>query len=86
MTLNPEAPPFQTPTSTLYVSTSKNALLQTAQGIFYNPKKPSSILKVRAVLDTGSQRSYVTDTVKKALELELKKVQQLSIAAFRTST
>ncbi len=68
-TLNP---PFQTPTSTLYVGTSKNALLQTAQVVLYNPEKPSSTLKARAVLDTGSQWLCATDTVKKALKLESK--------------
>lgn len=55
--INPETPPFQAPTSTLYIGTCKNALLQTAQVTLYNPDRPSSILKVRAVLDTGSQRS-----------------------------
>ena len=80
--LNPQAPPFQTPTSTLYVGTSKNALLQTAQVVLYSPERPSSTMKVRAVLDTGSQRLYVTEAVKKALNLELKEVQQLSIATF----
>jgi len=84
--LNPDTPPFQVPTSTLYIGTSKNVLLQTAQVILYNPKRPSSTLKVRAVLDTGSQRSYATDTVKKALNLESKEVQRLSIATFGSTT
>jgi len=77
--LNPDTPPFQVPTSTLYIGTSKNVLLQTAQVILYNPKKAKLDLKVRAVLDTGSQRSYATDTVKKALNLESKEVQRLQL-------
>ena len=83
--LNPEAPSFQVPTSTLYIGTSKNAFLQTAQVVLYNLEKPCSTLKVRAVLDTGSQRSYATDAVKKALHLESKEMQQLSIATFGTT-
>ena len=83
---NPQAPPFQVPTSTLYIGTSKNALLQTAQVVLYSPEWPNSTLKVRAVLDTGNQRSYATETVKMALNLELKEVQQLSIATFGTTT
>ena len=83
--LNPGAPSFQVPTSTLYIGTSKNTLLQTAQVVLYNLEKPCSTLKVRAVLDTGSQRSYAMDTVKKALNLESKEMQQLSIATFGTT-
>ena len=83
--LNPEAPSFQVPTSTLYVGTSKNVLLQTAQVVLSNLEEPCSTLKVRAVLDTGSQRSYATDTVKRALNLESKEMQQLSIATFGTT-
>ena len=83
--LNPEAPPFSVPTSTLYIGSSKNALLQTAQVVLYNPERPSMTLKVRAVLDNGSQRSYATDIVQKALNLEPKEVQRLSIATFGTT-
>ena len=73
--LKSEAPPFQGVTSTLYIGTSKDTLLQTAQVTLYDPKRPSSTLEVRAVLDTGSQRSYATDTVKRALNLKSKKVR-----------
>ena len=83
--LNPGAPPFQTPTSTLYISTSKNVLLQTAQVVLYNPEKPNSTLNVRAVLDAGSQQSYIVETARKVLNLELKEVQQLSVATFGTT-
>ena len=77
--LNPEAPPFQTPTSTLYIGASKNVLLHTAQVVLYNPEKPNSTLNIRAVLDAGSQRSYIAETARKALNLKLKEVQQLSV-------
>ena len=37
-------------------------------------------------MDTGSQRSYATDTVKKALNLESKEAQRLSVATFEGTT
>ena len=39
-------------------------------------------MKVQAVLDTGSQMSYATDVVKKALNIELEETQQISITTF----
>ena len=85
-TLNPDAPTYEVLTSnsssTLYVGADKTTLLQTARAVLYNPNRPDSIVKVRAILDTGSQRSYVTDGVKQALSLETEEVQQLSIATF----
>ena len=80
--LSPVARPFQVPTSTLYIGTSKRVLLRTAQVTLYNPERPSSTVKVRVVLDTGSQMSYATDVVKKALNLELEGTQQISITTF----
>ena len=85
MALNPIAPTFHVPTSTLYIGSSKNALLQTAQVILYNTKQPSLTHKLQAVLDFGSKRLYATDTFKKAFNLESKEVQQLSNATFGTT-
>ena len=82
--LNPDATPFSSH-STLYVGSSRSTLLQTAQVILYNPDNKKSMLRVRAVLDTGSQRSYASDAVKEALSLKPKEKQQLSIAAFGTT-
>ena len=85
-TLNPDIPIYEVLTSnsssTLYVGADKTTLLQTARAVLYNPNRPDSIVRVRAILDTGSQRSYVTDGVKQALSLETEEVQQLSIATF----
>ena len=84
--LNPEAPAFTTtPTSaTLYVGSDKAILLQTALAEVSNPLQPSRALKIRIVLDSGSQRSYLTQRVKEALELPVIGKQHLSIAAFGT--
>lgn len=84
--LNPIACPSQVPTSTLCVGTSKSVLLHTAQVTLYNPERPSSTVKVGAVLDTGSQMSYATDVVKKAVNSELEETQQISIITFGTTT
>ena len=86
-TLNPSAPTFtSTPTSTnLYVGSSKAVLLQTAIAEVYNPKNTSSTLKLRFILDSGSQCSYHTEQVKNTLGLQRVKQQQLSILTFGSS-
>ena len=83
--LNPNTPAFEAPSSsssTLYIGTDKTTLLQTAQVLLYNPLKTDTTVTVRAVLDTGSQRSYTTARVKRALNLDCDEVQPLSIATF----
>ena len=83
-TLDPSAPVFTSPpTSTsLYVDSSKAILLQTALVEAYNPGDSSVTLKLRIILDSGSQRSYVKQRVKDALALVPSDKQTLSIAAF----
>jgi hypothetical protein len=83
-TLNPGAPAFTSPpTSTsLYMDSNKAVLLQTALVEVSNPLRPASVLKLRLVMDSGSQRSYLTQRVKDALGLEACETQSLSIAAF----
>lgn len=82
--LNPTAPVFTTPpTSTsLYVNSSQTVLLQTALVQAHNPSNPSVEVGLRVILDSGSQRSYVTRRVKDALSLVPSNKQSLSIAAF----
>ena len=81
--LNPAAPSFTTPN--LYVGSSKAVLLQTAIAEVYNPKNPSSTLKLRLILDSGSQCSYLTEEAKNSLGLKRVKHQDLSIATFGAS-
>jgi len=52
--LNPTAPEFN-PTSTLYADTSKPILLQTASAMVSNPHSSGTSVKLRIVLDNGSQ-------------------------------
>ena len=62
--LDPEASPYNPqPTRTLWTYSGKHVLLQTAQATAFNPDLPSRALRVRIVMDTGSQRSYVTDNL-----------------------
>ena len=79
--LNPDAPSYVgTPTSsTLCSDNRKTVLLQTARTRVHNPSDP---LEVRLLLDGGSQRSYITDRVRKLLALEPSGEDRLSIAAF----
>ena len=60
--LNPGAQPFE-PVSkapNLLVNGRDAVLLQTAKVCVYNPINPDECVTIRAVLDTGSQRSYTT--------------------------
>ena len=83
--LDPEATPFVAPpttTASMYVDANKTVLLQTARAVVYNPRGSQSSLEVRAVLDAGSQRSYVTTRVKDLLQLEPRGQQPMSIITF----
>ena len=78
------APVFTSPpTSTsLYVDSSQTVHLQTAFVEACKPGDSSVTMKLRIILDSGSQRSYVTQRVKDALALVPSDKQTLSIAAF----
>jgi len=68
--------------STLYVDSSKMVLLQTAVAEVTNLQNPSRTLKLGIVFDGGSQKSYLTQRVKNALELPVSSMRSLSIATF----
>ena len=89
--LNPEAPayapPNQTDTSTetsgtLWTFSNNEVLLQTAEVSLFNPNSPEDCVKALVVLDTGSQRSYLTDRMKNLLSLTPTGTQKLSIVTF----
>ena len=85
--LNPSAPEFtltssNSQASTLYVNSGKPVLLQTASTVVCNPGDPSARLRLRIVMDSGSQRSYLTQRVQKALQLKPIDQLRLAIAAF----
>ena len=48
-------------TTTMCTNNMTTLLLQTARADVYNPLTPQSLIKVRLLLDSGSQRSHVTN-------------------------
>ncbi len=83
-TLNPEAPPFisNSTTSAVCSTNVKSVLLQTAQAVTYNLQSLETRVDLRILLDSGSQRSYVTERARRKLNLAPDGKQKLSIAAF----
>jgi len=81
--LNPGARPFQP--HTLLAGMKGAVLLQTAGVHVFNLENPSCCMKVRAVLDTGSQQSYVSKQVKDTLALTPQRQQMLSVMTFTSS-
>ena len=61
-------------------------MFQTARVMIYNPTAPHSSLQVRMVLDSGSQRSYITYGVKEALALEAEGEQLTAFGSNEPST
>ena len=81
--MNPAAPAFQPPTSTaLWTNTNQAVLLQTAQASVFNPDDPHRSKRVCVVLDSGSQRSYITEQLKTELALKSTGEQSMSIMTF----
>ena len=60
----------------------KGYLLQTAFVIATNPEDPSKEVKLRLVIDSGSQRSYVTQRARALLELPTANQEEIMIKAF----
>ena len=81
--LNLQANAFSPVTTTTMCTDSTMAvLLQTARTHVYRPTSPQSTMKIRVLMDGGSQRSYVTDRVKEALSLPTEKQQKMLIKMF----
>ena len=84
--MNPNAPTFKllTPMKphAFCMSSTQGVLLQTAQAVVFNPDNPQHSKRVRIVLDSGSQRSYITQRLQHELSLQPKGVQNMSIVTF----
>ena len=65
-----------------YADSSTPVLLQTAQAVVFNPQQPGCKVKVRIILDNGSQRTYLTDNLKNTLRLPSQQKKQDSIKTF----
>ena len=82
----PQSPPRESNGSTtLYVNASTPILLQTAKAVIYRPCQPTEKFLARHILDSGSQRSYVTTKVKNELKLPAERNQTISIKTFGSS-
>ena len=55
-----------------------SVLLQIARAYIYNMAAPHHFIEVRLLLDSGSQRSYLSERVMKLLQLEPTGEYQLS--------
>ena len=70
-------------TSTMHVSSSMHVFLQTGQVALSKPGLEGiQKLNIRAIFDTGAQRSYVSQRVVDALKLETINTEKLRIATF----
>ena len=66
----------------MYVGTRTSILLQTAKVNIYKPGMQENRINVRLILDSGSQRSFVTTRVKNQLNLDAEGTENLMIKTF----
>lgn len=66
----------------LYVSASTPVLLQTAQALTYKPGHSAVKRKARLILDSGSQRTYVSTRLREHLRLPTESSERISIRTF----
>ena len=66
------------------IASTNQVLMQTATVTVKNRKHNSSA-SVRLVLDSGSQRSYITEKLAKVLKLTLYQTEKLSVVTFGSS-
>lgn len=67
---------------TTYIDTRTSILLQTAKANIYKQGIPEEKVKIRLILDSGSQRSYVTTKLKDRLNLNPEGTETLLIKTF----
>ena len=65
----------------MLVDTKTNVLLQTADCIISNPNETKN-LKLKVLLDPGSQKTYLSDTGRDVLQLHTISKQNVQIKAF----
>ena len=73
------------PTTTALVGSHTPILLQTAK-VTVCGTSSGSTLEVRAILDSGSQRSYITTRVRERLQLRMVRSENMSIKSFGSTT
>ena len=73
------------PTNVAYVDSQTPILLQTARLQLYslsNTTSPPTCVEARAVMDSGSQRTYVSSRLRASLQLPTKRTESLHIKTF----
>ena len=65
----------------MLVDSKSDVLLQTSDCIILNPSKTKS-LKVKVLLDPGSQKTHLSNTVRDFLQLDTISKQNVQIKAF----
>ena len=84
--LNPAASSFSsTTTCTTCTRTNPIVLLQTTRAVAVNPDDRTRSIEVHIILDNGSQKSYVTNRIKRLLGLRTLGKKPLSIMTFGAS-
>ena len=69
-------------TSNICIDSQTPILLQTAQMLLFNPSSPEQHHTARAVMDSGSQRTYITSRLRYQLNLTTKRREFLRIKTF----
>ena len=69
-------------TNNMYIDAQTPILLQTAKMQLFNPSSPVQHLIARAVMDSGSQRTYVTNRLREQLNLRVMRRESLRIKTF----
>lgn len=72
----------QTSVHSMHVSGRTPVLLQTARTQASNPLYTALATQVRIILDSGSQRSYVTDRLKRELQLPTEHTENMIVKTF----
>ena len=93
----PPNPPAETPTShetptdhgqstiATYAGSLNSVLLQTARLHLFNPSSETLSATARAILDTGSQRTYITRRIRDVLKLPAVRTESVRISTFGSS-
>ena len=68
------------------VGTKNTVLLQTAKATVYNAGNSHRKMAIGIILDGGSQRSYVTERIRDALNLPVAHSESLTINPFGSNT
>ena len=76
----------QTTANYMHVSSGNSVLLQTARADVCQPGDDSKVQNIHLVFDTGSQKSYVNESLKDALNLKVIGKERLLIKTFGDET